>query len=372
MKQLVFLFAAALATVSTPWVPHAVGPAPEGQRRISGSFDVMNEPVEDGAFSDGNRIARFLLGKRFHGALDATAEGEMLTATTPVEGSAAYVAIEHVDGTLEGRHGTFMLQHIGTMTSSGQSLSITVVPDSGTGELVGLSGTLDVRINEKGHFYDFDYTLPAENEEDSPAVRARRFRDLVSRGRFDEARAMMAPDPRRWFAPKEGEGRPWRIGPGTGPWSAWDEHFRSTGEVVEWREGEDWASAVVRETNDYFRLLERGYVTNEITYYFDGQGSISGLLIGTLGERPPGRTEEFLAWARQHEPEELGELMPDGEIDPSGDHPERFRALLNRWRRAAGLEPIERGGSSIWRAGKGVLSEIVDSRGGTDEGDHAW
>lgn len=153
---------------------------------------------------------------------------------------------------------------------------------------------------------------------------------------------MMSTDPRRWFAPREGEGQPWRVGPGTGPWSAWDDHFRSEGTVVAWRREDRSVTAIVRETNDYFRLLERGYVTSEITYFFDREGLIDGLLIAAVGERSPGRTEEFLAWARENEPEELEALMPGGEIDPSGDHPQRFRALLNRWRVAAGLDPIER------------------------------
>lgn len=175
----------------------------------------------------------------------------------------------------------------------------------------------------------------------SLVARARRFRHLVGRGEYPAARAMMADDPRRWFAPREGDGQSWRLGPRSGPWSAWDEHFRSEGEVVAWREGERSAIAVVREINDYYRLLERGAVTNEITYLFDDAGKIEGLVIGTAGERPPGRTEEFLAWARQNDPEELEALMPGGEIDPSGDHPRRFRALLDRWRAATGREPIE-------------------------------
>lgn len=84
----------------------------------------------------------------------------MLTAATPIETSRAYVAMERFDGTLDGRRGTFILQHLGTMTRAGQSLTITVVPDSGTGELAGLEGTLLVEITDGEHFYDFEYTLP--------------------------------------------------------------------------------------------------------------------------------------------------------------------------------------------------------------------
>lgn len=172
--------------------------------------------------------------------------------------------------------------------------------------------------------------------------RAREFRALVRAGEYDAARDLMAPDARRWWESRSGPGRPWKIGPKIrGPWANWDEHFRSEKELVGWKEGDRSATAVVRETNDYFRLLERGWVTNEIIYFFNDAGRIEGLLIRAAGERPPGRTDEFVAWARVHDPEELDVLMPGGEVDPSGDHPQRFRNLLNRWRRAAGLEPIE-------------------------------
>lgn len=172
--------------------------------------------------------------------------------------------------------------------------------------------------------------------------RARQFRSLLESKEFRKARAMMSEDPRRWWGPREGSGSPWLIGPGSdGPWTAWDDHFRSRNEVVEWRSDSLTATVVMRETNDYFQLLERGWVTNAITYHFDDTGRIEGWSIQSEGERPPGRTDEFVAWARQNDPDELDELMPNGEIDPSGNHPERFRQLLNRWRVASGREPID-------------------------------
>jgi hypothetical protein len=151
---------------------------------------------------------------------------------------------------------------------------------------------------------------------------------------------MMNDDARRWWERREGDGVPWRPGV-RGPWSGWDEHFHADGVVVQWKESDRAATATVRENNDYFRLLERGEMTNEVTYFFDAAGRIDGLLVRAAGERPPGKTEEFLAWAKVHAPDELTELMPRGEIDPSGDHPQRFRHLLNRWRRESGLAPIE-------------------------------
>ena len=148
---------------------------------------------------------------------------------------------------------------------------------------------------------------------------------------------MMAASPRRWFGAPSGPGQPWEVGPASGPWGGWDDHFGSEGEVLEWRQEGPLVTALVREDNDYFRLLERPPVTNAITYMFDEAGLIEGLVIATVGERPLGRTDEFISWASEHEPDELRALMPGGEIDPSGDHPKRYRDLLVRWRAAAGL-----------------------------------
>ena len=84
----------------------------------------------------------------------------MLTATTAIKGSAGYVAIERVTGTLHGRRGTFVLQHSGTMTGGAQELTVTVVPDSGTDQLVGLAGEMTINVSEGKHSYDLEYTLP--------------------------------------------------------------------------------------------------------------------------------------------------------------------------------------------------------------------
>jgi hypothetical protein len=100
------------------------------------------------------------IDKQFHGDLEATSKGQMLTAMTDVKDSAGYVAIERVNGTLNGRSGTFALQHTGTMTRGEPQLVITVVPDSGTGQLVGLTGKMTITIADGKHSYGFDYTLP--------------------------------------------------------------------------------------------------------------------------------------------------------------------------------------------------------------------
>jgi hypothetical protein len=125
--------------------------------RAAGPFEVRMAPLETNA-----PIGRMSLDKTYHGDLQGTAIGEMMAAMGSVEGSAAYSAIEQVTGTLAGRSGTFMLQHTGVMNRGAQSLLITVVPDSGTGELAGLSGTMNIIIEGGKHAYTFDYTLPAQ------------------------------------------------------------------------------------------------------------------------------------------------------------------------------------------------------------------
>ena len=126
-----------------------------------GTFDVKVTPQSSDAGADGTTLSRLSLDKQYHGDLDGTATGEMLAAGTQVKGSAGYVAVERVTGTLKGRRGTFVLQHSGTMAHGAQQLTITVVPDSGTSDLVGLSGTLKIIIGADGsHSYELEYALP--------------------------------------------------------------------------------------------------------------------------------------------------------------------------------------------------------------------
>ena len=125
----------------------------------SGTFDVKLTPQPLTDATADPLLGRLSLDKQFHGDLVATSRGEMLAARTPVSGSAGYVAIEQVTGALHGRQGGFVLQHSGTMTRGVQQLTITVVPDSGTGALAGLSGTMTIRIADGKHFYEFTYML---------------------------------------------------------------------------------------------------------------------------------------------------------------------------------------------------------------------
>ena len=134
--------------------------SPAMQKTAKGAFEVKVVPIAQTEHAGGTTLGRFSLAKTFHGDLEGTGAGEMLTAGTGVAGSAGYVAIERVEGTLGGRKGTFVLQHSGSMARGGQSLVITVVPDSGTGELTGIAGSLAIEIDGKAHFYRFEYSLP--------------------------------------------------------------------------------------------------------------------------------------------------------------------------------------------------------------------
>ena len=125
-----------------------------------GTFTVEMKPQTEPGTVEGVGLGRMSLEKQFEGDLVATGKGEMLTALTPIKGSAGYVAIERVTGVLKGRSGSFVFQHSGTMDQGAQRLSITVVPGSGTGSLAGISGAFRISITEGRHFYEFEYSLP--------------------------------------------------------------------------------------------------------------------------------------------------------------------------------------------------------------------
>ena len=118
------------------------------------------EPPYD--INEGASIGRVSIKKQFSGDLEASSSVEMIGARSEVKGSAGYVAIERVNGSLLGRAGTFVLQHSGTMTRGKGELSVTVVPDSATGELKGLSGRMTIEIVDGKHLYKFEYTFEAD------------------------------------------------------------------------------------------------------------------------------------------------------------------------------------------------------------------
>lgn len=129
-------------------------------RHASGTFEVVLKPLDLNEVGEDDTRGRISINKQFNGDLEATSIGEMLSAMTTVKGSAGYVAMERVVGTLDGRNGSFVLQHSGTMNRGEPSLVVTVVPDSGTGELAGISGSLGIDIRDGIHHYNLDYDLP--------------------------------------------------------------------------------------------------------------------------------------------------------------------------------------------------------------------
>jgi hypothetical protein len=130
-------------------------------QRAAGAFDVKVTPQKpDTQVARAANLGRLTIDKRFHGDLEGISKGEMLASQTDTPGSAGYVAMERVTGTLKGRAGSFVLQHSATMTRGSQKASIAVVPDSGTGDLQGISGTMTITVGADGsHSYEFDYKV---------------------------------------------------------------------------------------------------------------------------------------------------------------------------------------------------------------------
>jgi hypothetical protein len=143
------VFALRAAQKETPMSHHATG-----------TFEVKLTPLDPAFKADDNSIGRYSLDKQFHGSLEATSKGEMLSGGGTVKGSGGYVAIERVRGTLDGRTGTFILQHNGTMQNGVYHLNVIVVPDSGTAQLTGLQGSMEIIIKDGKHSYDLTYSLP--------------------------------------------------------------------------------------------------------------------------------------------------------------------------------------------------------------------
>jgi hypothetical protein len=129
----------------------------QNMQHAKGTFEVKVTPQENKTGEP--ELSHMLLEKQFQGDLTGTSRGQMLAANTPIEGSAGYVAIERIAGTLQGRSGSFVVQHLGHMGRGQMQLTLTVLPDSGTEQLQGLSGAMRIRIEQGQHFYELDYTF---------------------------------------------------------------------------------------------------------------------------------------------------------------------------------------------------------------------
>jgi len=158
----VCLWTCVLMSVTAPTCAQSsemVRKEPLMKRHAEGTFDVKTTPLAADDATAGTPISRYSLEKQYHGDLDASARGEMLGAGDPSTGSAGYVAIEVVTGTLQGHHGSFALQHNGSMDQGKFLLEVTVVPGSGTAGLTGINGTMTIKNAAGKHSYTLDYTL---------------------------------------------------------------------------------------------------------------------------------------------------------------------------------------------------------------------
>jgi hypothetical protein len=126
---------------------------------VTGPFEVGLKPLQVDEELEKQLVGRMSIDKHYHGDLEATGKGQMLTGGTSIRNSAAYVAIERVTGELKGKKGSFTLQHTGVMNRGAPSLAITIVPDSGTDQLEGLAGSMAIKIEAGKHSYQLDYTL---------------------------------------------------------------------------------------------------------------------------------------------------------------------------------------------------------------------
>ncbi len=170
-------------------------------------------------------------------------------------------------------------------------------------------------------------------------AKVKEFRELRDAGRIDEAKRMLAPDPREWFQTREGPGDPWKLEGGR--WAHWDEFMHGRVDCEDWTTDAHSVTVLAWELNDFYRALERGRQPLHLTWFFDDDLRITGLFVSDVGlEHDRGRSAEFKAWAKANRAAELDYLEPGGAIDPTGDRPERYLALLNAWRASVGLAPI--------------------------------
>lgn len=128
--------------------------------QATGTFEVQLTPQSPDAGAESAPIGRMLIVKQYDGGLEAESKGQMLAYQSGVEGSAGYVAIERVNGTLDGRKGSFVLQHSGIMDQGDSQLTVIILPDSGTEGLAGIQGSMTIKIEDGNHYYDLEYLMP--------------------------------------------------------------------------------------------------------------------------------------------------------------------------------------------------------------------
>jgi len=170
--------------------------------------------------------------------------------------------------------------------------------------------------------------------------RVQEYRDARMRGDLAAEAKFIAPDARVWFEDQHDAGKPLGVGK-SGRFAHWDEVFRAQSTLSEWSVKGNAVSATVLESNDYYRLIERQPRPYRMTWWLDDDERITGVLIESQPGTAKSRMGEFREWAIAHHPEELDYLMPGGELDPTGDRAERWKAILIEWRAFAGLPGLE-------------------------------
>jgi hypothetical protein len=164
----------------------------------------------------------------------------------------------------------------------------------------------------------------------SPVRTIQAFRAARERGDDVAMRSYLAPDARMWFEKREGPGNP--LG-GNELWRHWDLYFHGHSTFTDWKVNGNVVTAIGNETNDFYTLTDWKPAPFRQTWWLDEQGRITGILLESLGKQTS-RFREAVAWGKAHHPDEIAYLMPKGEIDPSGDRAERWKVLLEEWRRS--------------------------------------
>ncbi len=173
---------------------------------------------------------------------------------------------------------------------------------------------------------------------DHPLIQTIKQFQLAKAKRSKTAQRFIAAEARIWYDKKEGAGSPYQL---ASRWSRWDEFFKAQRTFKGWQVEGNAVSVTIVETNDYYRLTERSAWPVKLTWWLSDERKIIGVFVRpATGETPKSRIGEFQQWAGEHHPEELNYLMPEGNVNPEGDRPERIKALLIKWRAAVGLPPL--------------------------------
>jgi hypothetical protein len=183
--------------------------------------------------------------------------------------------------------------------------------------------------------------LSQKKNEDHPLVqKVKAYRQVSADHDTARVQALLAKGAARWYEKKEGPGMPIKPA-GKGPWSDWDEYFKGKSEIASYKVDSNQVTIRLMEINDYYRLIERGPAPTNLTYYFNQEGKITGILVFRDATLIKDRYKEFEQWAKKNRSADLKYLLPDGEIIPTLDRAKKWRIILNEWRRSIGLPAIE-------------------------------